>query len=173
MEVVGELLKLLVPASLVLYAMFLTVKSFLNKEIEDRKEEVRLKNTEVVLPIRLQAYERISLLLERISPDQMLPRLNDNSFSVIQFRQVLISEIRQEYNHNLSQQIYMSNAAWNLVKSAVEELISAINQLGDELSPESGSTEFSRKLIEQWMQAQENAISRALNYLKDEIRREF
>ncbi|MTI33369.1 hypothetical protein [Xanthovirga aplysinae] len=173
MEVGVELLKLILPAGLVLYAMYLTVKSFLNKEIEDRKEERKKINTQVVMPIRLQAYERISLLLERISPDQMLTRLNDKALSAIQFRHVLISEIRQEFNHNLSQQIYMSDSAWNLVKSAVEELIIKINQLGEEMPAEAGSTEFSRKLIEEWMQVPDNAINSALIFLKDEIRRDF
>ena len=72
MEPLIELGKILLPASVVLYAVYLMVKSFIIKEIEMKKLEVRSRSIEITLPVRLQAYERITLFLERISPQNLL-----------------------------------------------------------------------------------------------------
>ena len=77
MEALIELGKILIPASVVLYAVYLMVRSFIIKEIELKKLEVRSRSIETTLPVRLQAYERITLFLERISPQNLLIRLSD------------------------------------------------------------------------------------------------
>jgi len=66
-----EFAKLLIPAAAVLYGMYLVVKSFVQKELDKAEIDIRSKNTAVILPLRLQAYERISLLLERIAPNNL------------------------------------------------------------------------------------------------------
>ncbi|MDQ3394398.1 MAG: hypothetical protein M3512_09850, partial [Bacteroidota bacterium] len=123
MELFWEFLKFLVPALLVLYAMYLTVKAFIQKDLEQQVLNIKMKNQEVLLPIRLQAFERMALFLERITPNNLVLRLNDGSYSAKQFQQVLLSEIREEYYHNLSQQVYMADESWDLVKNAMEEII--------------------------------------------------
>ncbi|MEO0333180.1 MAG: hypothetical protein AAF223_16095 [Bacteroidota bacterium] len=65
-SVIIEFIKILLPAAAVLYAMYITVKSFLNKEIAEQMASLKVKGVETTLPIRLQAYERLSMLLERI-----------------------------------------------------------------------------------------------------------
>ena len=77
MEILIEFGKLLIPALLVLYAMYLTVKSVLEKDIEKKEVDLKIKNYETILPLRLQAYERIALLLERITPNNIMLRLNN------------------------------------------------------------------------------------------------
>ncbi|RYF78063.1 MAG: hypothetical protein EOO39_02395, partial [Cytophagaceae bacterium] len=72
MTVLSDLVKLLVPAALVLYGMYLTVKLLLEREAARHQNEVKQRYSENVIPIRLQAYERIVLFLERISPNNML-----------------------------------------------------------------------------------------------------
>ena len=75
MELAADLLKLLIPASLVLYGMYLTVRLLLQRDSERLRQEERNRYTDAVVPIRLQAYERIILFLERISPNNLLVRL--------------------------------------------------------------------------------------------------
>ena len=120
MEIIIEFAKLLLPAAAVLYAMYLTTKSFLDREMTQKLVDIKLKNTDTILPIRLQAYERICLFLERITPNNLIIRLNQANFTAREFQQVLLSEIRQEYNHNVTQQVYVSDEAWELVASAKE-----------------------------------------------------
>lgn len=173
MEVLEDFVKILLPSALVLYAMYLTIRSFLNKDVERRLIDVKLKNTEIVLPIRLQAYERMCLFLERISPGNLILRLNNSEYSAGEFQQVLLSEIREEYNHNLSQQVYMSDEAWTQVKNAMEEVIATINDAARQLSPEARSIDLARAIFETTIQQDLDPNGRALRFVKNEIRQQF
>lgn len=165
--------KILLPAGTVLYAMFLVVKSFLTKEMEKKLVDIKIKNTETVLPIRLQAYERICLFLERISPNNLVVRLNDASLSASQFQQVLITEIRQEFNHNLSQQVYLSDEAWEMVKNAMEDIVSVVNIAAQKLQSDDKGVELAKKIFELMMEKNNDPIAIALKRVKDEIRTSF
>ena len=101
MEAIIDFIKILVPAALVLYAMYLTVKAFLNKELEKTRLEIKEKNIEVVLTVRLQAYERIVLFLESMSPNNLVTRVNQGEMTAKVFQQIMMREIRDEYNHNV------------------------------------------------------------------------
>ena len=105
MDVLKELITILLPAGAVLYGMFLVVKSFLGKDLNKNLLELKNANVKVALPLRLQAYERLALFLERTAPNNLIRRLMDNSFNVVQFQHFLVSEIRNEFEHNLSQRI--------------------------------------------------------------------
>ncbi len=169
MDILMELVKILLPAGLVLYAMFLTVKSMLEKEIERKQVDVRYKLQETVVPLRLQAYERLALLLERITPGNILIRLNNPELSGHDFHRVLVFEIREEFNHNLSQQIYISAELWTLVKKAVEDTISIINQSAAELDSDAKSVDLSKKIFEKMLGMSTDPITHALNQLKKEV----
>lgn len=83
-------------------------------------------------PIRLQAYERITLFLERISPTKLLTRVNPTSSNKDDYETLLIATIEQEFEHNLSQQIYVTDQCWNIVmaaKNATIQLIRKSNML--------------------------------------------
>jgi hypothetical protein len=173
MIIISDLIKIFLPAAAVLYGMYLIVKSFLNKEFEKRLVDVKIKNNEIVLPIRLQAYERMSLFLERITPHTLVVRLNEPAYNVVQFQQMLLSEIRQEYNHNLSQQIYMSDQSWKLIKNAMDEVVAVINKSAIEVPSDARSIELSKRIFENLVQRNEDPTAKALKFLKDEIRQVF
>jgi hypothetical protein len=172
-QLLGDLLKIVLPAGMILYAMYLVVKSFLTKDFERRLLDLKLKNTEIILPIRLQAYERMSLFLERISLAHLIVRVNDPSYNVNQFQQILLAEIRNEFQHNLSQQVYMSDQTWILIKKAMEDVVSTINLAGSVLPPDARGIELARKVFEIQSDRSEDPTAPALKYLKDEIRKVF
>lgn len=175
MEALIELAKIIIPAGLVLYAMYLLVRSFLNKELEKRMLELKMKNTETILPIRLQAYERMCLFLERIAPSNLVPRLNsaNNSLTSKELQHILLKEVRDEFNHNLSQQLYMSDEAWRSIKTAMESVIMLINQAITEVNPESKSIELAKAIVQKAMNEEHDAVEQALSFMKDEIRKVF
>ncbi|CAD5255282.1 MULTISPECIES: hypothetical protein [Imperialibacter] len=173
MEPLVDLAKIIIPAGLVLYAMYLMVRSFLNKELEKRMLELKMKNTESILPIRLQAYERMCLFLERISPSNLLARLSTGNLTSKELQHVLLKEIRDEFNHNLSQQLYMSDDAWRSIKSAMESVIMIVNQAITEVNPESKSIELAKAVIQRAMQEERDPVEQALSFMKDEIRKVF
>lgn len=173
MEALIEFGKILIPASVVLYAVFLTVRSMIAKEIEMKKLEVRGRSLETILPARLQAYERITLFLERIAPQNLLMRLSDANYSARDFQKLLLDEIRNEYNHNVSQQVYMSEVVWDMVKNAKEDLILMINDAASQMTNESRSIDLSRKIFEIALDKKVDPMGHALSELKKEIQQTF
>ncbi len=173
MEPIWDLLKIIIPAGIVLYAMFLTIKTMLQKQNESKLIELKAKNKEIVLPIRLQAYERMTLFLERISPDQIIKRVSQGEMNVAELQYVMLNEIREEYNHNLSQQVYMSDDAWKIIKNAKEELIMLVNQSAKELNAEAKSIELVKAIYAQTLEKNIDSIDYGLNFLKNEIQKEF
>lgn len=173
MDALIEYGKILLPASIVLYGVYLMVRSFINKEIELKRLEVRSRSIETILPNRLQAYERICLFLERISPPNLLLRLNNPIYSARELHKILLDEIRNEYNHNVSQQIYMSEDVWNMVRNAKEDLVIMINEASSAMAPDATGLDLSRKVFELSMEKTVEPISHALGELKKEIQQTF
>jgi hypothetical protein len=173
MDALIEYGKILLPASIVLYGVYLMVRSFVNKEIELKRLEVRGRSIETILPNRLQAYERICLFLERISPPNLLLRLNNPIYSARELHKILLDEIRNEYNHNVSQQIYMSEDVWNMVRNAKEDLTILINEASSAMGPEATGLDLSRKIFELTLEKSVEPISHALTELKKEIQQTF
>jgi hypothetical protein len=169
MNLLVEFVKILLPAGLVLYAMFLTFRSMLEKEIERKKVDVQYKLQETVVPLRLQAYERLALLLERISPKNIMLRMNNPAYSAQEFQILMVREIREEFNHNMSQQIYISEELWGLIKKAIEDTISTINQAAVTLAPEARGVDLTRAIFEKVLGGNADPISHALTQLKKEV----
>jgi hypothetical protein len=174
MEIIGDLLKILLPAGAVLYGMFVTTKNFLQKDFDRRLVELRIRNTDIVLPLRLQAYERMCLFLERIAPNNLLRRVNRNGvFTVGELHSLLLNEIREEYGHNLSQQIYMSDAAWMAIRTAMEEVVVYINSAASGIAKEAPSIELGKAIFETLIQHSADPTGKALQFIKTEIRQVF
>ncbi len=173
MEIVSDLIKILLPAGAILFAMYLTVKAFLEKDFEKRMAELKIKSSEQIIPVRLQAYERVILLLERISPSNLIMRLRNPNLNAAQFQEILISHVREEYNHNLSQQVYMSDKAWSLVKQSKEEIISLINRVAQGIPPGEKSTLLGKMIIEAMVSANIEPCSKAILFVKKEIQEIF
>lgn len=173
MDVLIDFIKILVPASVVLYAVYLIVRAQIQKEVNLKTLEVRGKSIENVLPIRLQAYERMTLFLERITPQSLLVRLSAGGMGAREFHQLLLQEIRSEFNHNVSQQVYMSQEVWDLIRNAKEDLIMSINDAAGEVLPDAPSLDLSKKIFEKFMAKPVDPISHALLELKKEIQRTF
>jgi hypothetical protein len=148
METLIEFLKLMMPAAFVLYGMFLVTKSFLNKDFEKKILELKIKHFDTTIQIRLQAYERMALYLERITPTNLLPRVNESEYVVAQLHAILLNEIRQEFSYNLSQQIYLSDVTWEKIRTATDQVTSLVNDAASELAPDAPGIELAKKIFE-------------------------
>lgn len=173
MESLIEFGKILLPAALVLYAMYLGVKVMVAKELAQKQMDIRQKSIEITLPARLQAYERMSLFLERISANNLVLRVNQADFNAREFHQILLKEIRDEYNHNVSQQVYMSEEVWQEIKAAKEELIIGINASSEGLPDDATSLDLAKNLFEFMMNKDVDPIDNALKSLKEEISKTY
>ncbi len=173
MELVADLIKVLLPAALVLWAMYLTVSSFLKKELVQKELNIKAETAKTILPIRLQAYERMALFLERISPNNLLIRLSGRVDTVAGFQQLMLAEIREEFSHNLAQQVYMSDEAWLNIKNAMNEIVALINLSAKDIDPNAPSLELSKRILEVVLSKNIAPSDDALKFLKQEMRNNF
>ncbi len=170
MELVWQVIGYTIPALVVFFVSWLTLKAFLDKEYKLRLIEYRQLNLKEALPIRLQAYERLALFLERISLNNLLPRVRKGDMTVAEFRIALISNIRMEYEHNLSQQIYVSNEVWSVIKVAKEELIGVVNRNAMMLPPDIPGIELHKKILSEMAEMADDTITtKAISQLKREV----
>jgi hypothetical protein len=167
-----EIVKIILPAGIVFITTYYLVKNFLDHESRRKTVDLKLANQAVITPIRLQAYERVILFLERINPSSMVMRLN-KAGSAANFQGELLKTIRTEFEHNLSQQIYMSNRAWELVVRAKEETIKLINVSSTRVSPDSTAMELAQAIINVSAQLSELPTKSAIEGIKKEIGKEF
>lgn len=170
MDTLLEILKYTIPALIVFLTTRTLVRSWAKTEEKKRKHEFNMFIKDEVLPIRLQAYERIILFLERISPESLVIRVNRADFTTRHLQSELISKIRSEYEHNLSQQTYISMEAWDKVKVARNQTIKIINEAASELKPEASGTTLGKIIIEQVAQLKKPPSQVAIDYLKQEVK---
>ena len=111
MEVGLEVIRYILPAIIVLIITYIMLSMFMGNEEKRRMYEVKLDSRRNSLPIRLQAYERLALFLERIQPANLMVRIKTNRMNVAGYQAILLQTIRSEYEYNLSQQIYVSTNA--------------------------------------------------------------
>ena len=99
-------------------------------------------------PLRLQAYERLIMLMERITPSELVMRYVGQGGNVSDLQLLLLGAIRAEMEHNYTQQLYVSSEAWNYVTNARNEVSALINRAAMELQPEEAAIALSKKIIE-------------------------
>ncbi len=171
MEILIDIIKITVPALLVMITAWLVIWYLLKNDQDKRRQEIILQNSRTVTPIKLQAYERIVLFLERISLESMLIRINSPGMSASQLHSSLLSTIRSEFEHNLSQQIYMSPQAWEVVKNARSNMIKIINTEIEKMPEKATGMEFSKKLLETVMELDKEPTRTAIEFIKAEVAR--
>lgn len=97
-------------------------QQLLQMKLDERRETLK-----VVTPIRLQAYERLALFLERISPNSLVLRCYQPGMDLKLLQGVMTKNIRDEWEHNLSQQVYVSEELWTHVREAKDEMVNLVN----------------------------------------------
>ncbi|SOE23103.1 hypothetical protein SAMN06298216_3492 [Spirosomataceae bacterium TFI 002] len=169
----GDFLIILIPAGLVLVGMYLLMRSFLKKQLLEQSFWLKKQSSETVIPLRIQAYERMTLFLERISPNNLLLRLYENAQHVGDFQQLILKEIREEYYHNLAQQIYLSPGLWDEVNKAMNEVMVLVNTSAAELQNDDPALNLSKKIFEKVINEEKNPTQEALLLLKKEVQMLF
>jgi hypothetical protein len=172
MEQLFEILKLILPAGVVFLTTYYLVKNFLAQDIRKQTLDAKQANQQLITPIRLQAYERMVLFLERINPNSIVMRANINvPASVLEAE--LVKIVRSEFEHNLSQQIYMSKQAWENVVKAKDETVKLINVASSRVNGGAPGMELAQSLLAVAAQLTSLPAKEALDFIKKEIAKEF
>jgi hypothetical protein len=131
------------------YALLIKSKQQVSKTADDNF---------LTKPLRLQAYERLVLLAERIALPNLISRLSQPGISAREMQFLLLESIKQEFEYNASQQIYVSENAWNAVRNLRDQNLLMINSIAKALPPDASATELNRQLMEALMQDEQAAI---------------
>jgi hypothetical protein len=153
-----------------LLAYFLLQQFFKNEKSRREEEQLNLKHLETTkesLAIRLQAFERMSLYTERISPNNLLLRVSPISSDATAYENLLIQNIEQEFEHNLAQQIYVSDDCWTVINTSKNSVIQMIRKAN--LSDKVNSAEKLREVILTELMEKPSPTLVALSYMRNEV----
>jgi len=161
-----QLFGFLLPAVVTGAVAFYFFRMHTNNEEGRRRFLLHKDSQKNVLPIRLQAYERMALFLERIRISSLVVRIAPKSADKADYESLLISNIEKEFDHNLSQQIYMSDECWNIIKAAKAATVQIIRKAA--MSNSDSSDKLREDILNQTMEKQSPSAT-ALSFIKKEI----
>jgi hypothetical protein len=172
METMLEILKYILPSLIVLAASYLIVQKFLVTTLK-RKQLALLQETQgITIRMRLQAYERLALFAERINPRALIPRVYVSGMTVTDLQQALVFNIRGEFEHNLSQQIYVSANVWNTVRGVMEQEINMISNIAGQLKQDAPAKELHQRIVDFIVTTpEEQPTTVALQIINEEAKR--
>ncbi len=150
-----EILKYTIPAIIVLLANYAIVRNFLLAESRKLELQLRKEYVKDTLLLRLQAYERLMIFLERISPPNLLVRVDKDGLTLREFQKELVATIRVEYEHNLSQQIYVSADTWRAICIAKDETIKVINLISVSIDQNATPMDMARDILKFYMDTEQ------------------
>ncbi|HHT61936.1 MAG: hypothetical protein KBB61_05050 [Paludibacteraceae bacterium] len=170
METFLEILKYILPSLVVVLVVWLMLRKGLANEAERRNFELRKQTANQMTPTRLRAYERFTLFLERTKPEAMLLRYDNlSSMTTATLQQKLLETVRDEFNHNASQQIYISDEAWKHIVTAKESVIQLINQCSGNFASTENAIALAQLLIQTYAATEVTPTDLALKFLKQEV----
>lgn len=138
------------------------------KESQEQWLSKEKSHQKPALNMRLKAYERLTLLLERISPEKLIQHQIEQQMSCSQLQLKLLKSIREEYEHNLTQQLYVSDEAWQAIIFAKESIVQLINISMTQVKADDSALDLSRLIIESYQKAETTPTESALRQLKGE-----
>lgn len=144
--------------SLVISIAALIVSIFVFVVSKSAKPEKEPESSFSTRPLQLQAYERLVLLCERISLPSLISRVSQPGLTARDMQVFLIETIKQEYEYNISQQVYVSMIAWDAVRNLRDQSMMLINQLANVLPPDAKASDLNRKLLEVIMNQEDKAL---------------
>jgi len=168
-----DILKITLPALIVFLTAYLLIDKLLRNEEKRRNFELRKNTLTTLTPIRLRAYERLILVLERTTPATLIVTVAKPEMTNMDLHTQLLSSIREEFSHNLSQQIYVSNEIWTCIRGAQESLLRLVNSCSSQCNPGNSANELAERIIQVYNASEQTPTELAIDLLKKEVRQFF
>jgi len=168
-----DILKFTVAGIGVVLVAFYLFKPYLDKNERLQILELKKSADNQTLPLRLQAYERVVLFIERINPASLLLRLNGAGFSAAELHHQAVQEVSSEYQHNITQQVYVSSRAWAVVRRLKDDTVSLLNSTLRALPQDASALDFSRALLTHLSQLEHNPYDTAASIIRNDLEELF
>ena len=165
-----QILGYTIPSIVVFTTVWVVMHYYYKNEEKKRLIETNKQSRKEIIQTRLRAYERLSLLLERTEPEHLLADTDITNTDIISLQQRLLRTVRQEFDHNLSQQIYVSDDLWDKIIVARDEMGVFISTMAMEMPKDSTALDYAKVLITAYKQNGVTPHQNAMNLLKQEVR---
>jgi hypothetical protein len=152
-----------------LFITYLMLQHFHNKNSTENNLINDLEKTKTFFPLKIQAYERVILFLERIDPSNMMIRVHKSGMNAATLHRELLKIVRDEYTHNMSQQIYIQPNSWNTLLLAKDETIQMINVAINNLEADASGIDLSAKIFESIAAKKTSPTQKARNAIVKEF----
>lgn len=140
------------------------------QEDKKRRFELQKESKKAISPIRVRAYERLSLLLERTQPEHMLVDKDLIHTTITELEQDLLQTIRLEFDHNMSQQIYVSDEVWHTIMMARDEMAAFVTAMAHQMQEGSTALDYAKVMVTAYHNNGDTPHEIALDQLKKEAR---
>ncbi len=172
-QIVFQIALILVPAGAVLMTAVYFMRRESEKELRNAQIELRKERQKFFLPNRVDAYQRAILLMERIHPNSLVMRNNNPGLPAAAMQVQLLEAIRNEYEHNIAQQMFISQPTWELVRKSKDETVKIIHLAGQQLEATATGMDLSSKIFEIVGEIGEMPSEIAVKALKEEVQALF
>ena len=163
-----EIIKVTTPALIVFFTVYYLVKQYLASQYETKILDFKQNQHKTTIPLRLQAYERLSLFCERISIPGLVLRVRNENMTAAQLRIAMMIAIQKEFEHNITQQVYVSDNLWKIIKIARDDVVGVINQVYSEVDPKLDAKLFAQALFRFLEEREFIPLDKALFAIKKE-----
>lgn len=168
LSVLLEIIKITVPALVVFATVYFLIKTYLDKQYQLQLLEYRQKIQGTTIPLRLQAYERLSLFCERIAIPNLLLRLQEKEQTAASLKMSMMLTIQQEFEYNITQQVYVSDQLWQIIKISRDDTFNIINGIAEKVDPKASSKELAGMMLRFMENQPSTALDKALTAIKKE-----
>jgi len=173
MDWIRDVLIIILPGGIILATVYFLMKQFFDGQEKLKRIELRKESAKAITPQQMQAYERMILLMERIHPENMVMRIQQPGMNARILQSQLLKAVREEFEHNMAQQLYVSSEAWALVKRAKEETVRLINIAASQCKSDDEGMELSKHLLNMTTQLEKIPTEVAAEGIKREFRSRF
>lgn len=166
LEFILDLLKITIPALAVGLTAYYVLRELLQRQ--ERRDGLQLASTrqQITLPLRMQAYERLALLCERIAIPNLVLRTPRENLTAAQYHATLLLTVQQEFEHNITQQIYVGDQVWAIIKAARDDVAQLIGLAAEEAK---SSQEMANRLLALTERREGDPLAMAQAALRKEI----
>ncbi|HNE28267.1 MAG TPA: hypothetical protein PKL15_08920 [Saprospiraceae bacterium] len=174
METLLDILKFTIPGLIVFATAYFLLKLYLDDMQRTHQLAARTEAQKVTIPLRLQAYERLTLLCDRLEITNVLLRIRMEGMTVSALKGALLLAIRQEFDHNTSQQLYVSDTLWKIITLAKDETMNLVVLAASGLDPQADDEQLIDNLLRLAAdQGQPSPLQRAIMALRAEASQLF
>lgn len=152
-----------------LIAFYYVVKSDVQRFFNLKTSELNKESKASLLPLRLQAHERLIIFVERINPANLLVRLHQQGIGVKELQNLVVNDIKSEFQHNITQQLYVNSESWNVIRKLKNDTIAMINNVVQGLPETATGVDVSKKVLQHMATISENPYDLTIDHLKKDI----